>query len=260
MYLKKYQQDDFLCFVILLWMSPGLIFSQNLSKNVSHTNQQWIHYFLQAKVSEKWTLLADGSYRLREGFEAHALYLARVGVAYQLNNSVRLAAGFANLGTYGEENITRREYRPHQEVSIRNKFPRLDINHRFRLEERFFREAHPAPGEDPNNFNYRFRYQFLMNIPLVTFKASKSEKKLLLGIADEIFIQAGREIVYNVFDQNRVLISPTIQCNKSLSIALTYAYQFASQNAPNRYVHTDIYWLIIRHNIDLSPKHKHQKS
>lgn len=224
-------------------------------KTINRSNQQWLQYYAQMKLSEKWTLLADGGYRATDNFRETVQYIARAGLDYTINPSIHVSAGFANLGFYSSGKENKIEFRPYEELLIKNTFKKFDITHRLRVEERFFNPVINGNFKSPGTFNFRFRYFFMASIPLFNLSKKNVEEKILLNIGDEIFLNAGHEIVYNVFDQNRFIISPTLQFRKSFSVSFTWNSQFASTNTPATYNYTSVAWLQVRHKINFA----HQK-
>ena len=69
---------------------------------------------------------------------------------------------------------------------------------------------------------------------------------------DEIFINGGKDIVYNIFDQNRILIGPAFKLNDQFTFTFTYNGKYAALNLPSEFTYNHIFWLAIRHNLDLS--------
>ncbi len=72
-----------------------------------------------------------------------------------------------------------------------------------------------------------------------------------MNIGDEIFINAGKEIIYNRFDNNRILVGSTFQINKNLNLSFIYNYQLGQRNNKAAYEHSDIFWLGINQIISL---------
>jgi hypothetical protein len=163
------------------------------------------------------------------------------------------------LGFYSSGDLIKTEYRPYQEIGVTNEFNKIGLSHRLRIEERFFKKLNTDPFEDANSFNFRFRYMFMVGIPLVQF-SSNPGSELSLNLGDEIFINAGADIVNNVFDQNRLLISPTYRLNEQFSFALTYNYIFAGTPQAGQYASLQVFWLQIKQNLDFRRKSKVDKN
>ncbi len=227
-------------------------------KTINRSNQQWLQYYAQMKLSKKWTFLADGGYRAIDNFQESVQYIARAGLDYTINPSIHVSFGFANLGFYSSGKKNKIEFRSYEELLVKNTFKKFGITHRFRVEERFFNPVVDGNIKSPGTFNFRFRYFFMASIPLFTLSKKNADKKILLNIGDEIFLNAGHEIVYNVFDQNRFIISPTLQFSKNFSISFTWNSQFASTTTQATYNYASVAWLQVRHRINFAHK-KHIK-
>lgn len=247
MFLKTY------CILLSLLFGITLKLSGQ-EKNISRGNQQWFQYYNQTKLAPNWTLLLDGGYRLKDELSQRAQYIGRLGISYQTSGKLNLALGIAHLGVYQMARLDRLEYRPFQELSLKNDFTHQSLSHRFRLEERFFTKRAVNGSAAGHSFNVRFRYRLAWNIPLFRLSNAHPERHFALNLADEIFLNAGEDIVYNIFDQNRLQLGISIPLHEHLSLSLSYNSQFTALNAPATYNHTNIYWLGINHKMDLSKK------
>lgn len=217
------------------------------NKTVTHENQQWLQYYNETKLNKHWTLLVDASFRWKDGFNENSQFIARTGLGYSIKHNLKIGGGFAYSGFYTLDTLNRVEYRPHQELSL-SSGNKVKFNHRLRVEERFFN-----PLNNPNNsFNFRFRYSFAVSFTLFKLSTTNPESLFLLRINDEIFTNAGKETPNKTFDQNRFVVSPTFQLNKNLSISPTWNSQYASTATSGTYRQTNVFWLQIRHSLDLS--------
>ena len=238
-------------FIIIM---PSSVFSQTKSTKI--VSQEWIQYYATGTIAKNWMWSADAGYRYNELFGNPSQYLVRAALGYKVSNHLKVGTGFTHLGFYTSAKINKFEYRPYQEVALAEEFNHnLSIQHRFRIEERFFKnvvDGHVQPG---NLFNFRFRYQVIMNCMILKLSAANPKRALWLNIGDEIFINGGKEIAYNTFDQNRFLVGPALSINGNLNIGIIYNYQFAATMLPGHYVHTDVFWLTIKQNFDIG-KHK----
>ncbi|SDL29320.1 Protein of unknown function [Catalinimonas alkaloidigena] len=221
-------------------------------KDVVPSNQQWIQYYNQTKLSKQWTWMTDGGFRWRDQMRHPAQYVVRTGLGYRLHENIRVAAGMAHLGSYTNDRLRRIEWRPYQEIQSSHTYGRIDVVHRFRAEQRFLKTLALAEAPATHSFNHRLRYRLMVTVPLLKLSARRPYPKLVLDVGDELFINLGRNIVYTVFDQNRLLIGPTLQLHENLDLALTYNHQFASTTTPGRYNRDGILWLGVRHKLDLT--------
>ena len=220
-------------------------------KNVTKGNQQWMHYYNQTKLSDKWSLLIDGGFRWKQGLLKRSQYLIRAAGGYNLFPGIRVAVGLAHLGTYTDLDVTIVEYRPYQELRVKSTLSVLGLNQRLRIEQRFI-EATSNNDQQIDRFNWRFRYYIGLSVPIVKQFRNHHEMELNLNIGDEIFINGGKDIVYNIFDQNRILIGPAFKLNDQFTFTFTYNGKYAALNLPSEFTYNHIFWLAIRHNLDLS--------
>lgn len=223
-------------------------------KEVLRENQQWVQYYGQLQFKEEWVWFFDGGFRWSDAFQEKSQYIVRSGIGYQLGKDMRISAGVATLGMYRADRLDRIEIRPYQDFNLNQSFGNIKSQHRFRLEERFFKKVEEGEVRNGHTFNFRFRYSLMFNVPVAKLQALGPEARLLLSVGDEIFINAGKEIVYNVFDQNRILIGPTLQLNNRLSLNCLYQSQFRSTSSPGKYGQLDILWVSIRQNFQAQPK------
>jgi len=152
---------------------------------------------------------------------------------------------------YENETLRRIEHRPLQELNIRNEACKVIFTQRLRVEERFFEPVSSDHAEPFNYFNWRFRYKIMIDIPLFSFSPDNPDYRLSLGVGDEIFINAGKRIIHNQFDQNWFLISPTAHLGGDLNVAVTWSNQYSSTATPGRFIHAQVIWLQVRQQFDL---------
>jgi hypothetical protein len=241
----------FLIFFICIYLKQDVISQQ---KNISFSDQQWFQYFLDIRVAKKWTIFSNFGVRSKEGFTHPHQHVIFTGITYKLNDEIRFYQGFTHLGIYKNDVLSKVEFRPFQEFRSKHKYGITSIVNRMRVEERFFKTIVNNVLQDGYSFNFRFRYLFLLNIKLFNFAPKKNNSALLLSLGDEIFLNAGTNIVYNVFDQNRLLLGVIFKLHENLSILLTYDHQLITSNVPNSYRENSIIWLRIRQKIDVRKK------
>lgn len=223
-------------------------------KQILTSNQIWLQSYHEGQISEKWTVLLDGGFRWRDGFDNKSAYIIRGGMGYSFSSKMRVSGGLAYQGVYALERIVRHEYRPHQEILHKSTWGKVKISNRLRIEERFFKDK--ILDAATVDFNFRFRYALMVSIPVANLSSENPSRKILLNVGDEIFLNAGNEVSDRVFDQNRLIFSPTLQWSENLSISLTYNSQYASTVLPDNFLQSRVYWLQIRHNLDFRDSSK----
>ncbi|UKB82265.1 DUF2490 domain-containing protein [Chryseobacterium sp. MEBOG06] len=173
----------------------------------------WYMYFGNNKISKKLNWHNEIQYRNFDGIGDLEQLLVRTGIGYDLtenNNNVLLGYGFILSQPYvnGEkkENI---EHRIFQQYITKQKFGRFNIQHRYRLEERFLED----------DFRMRFRYMLGFNIPIT--QKEMLPKTLYASVYNEIFLHFNSP----VFDRNRVYGALGYVINKNMRIEAGYMNQ-----------------------------------
>lgn len=173
----------------------------------------WYMYFGNNKISKKLNFHNEIQYRNFDGIGDLEQLLIRTGIGYDLtenNNNVLLGYGFILSQPYingdKSENV---EHRIFQQYISKQKFGRFNLQHRYRLEERFLQE----------DFRMRFRYFLGFNIPI-------NNKEM---IPNTWYISAYNEIFLHldspVFDRNRVFGALGFVISKNMRIEAGYMNQ-----------------------------------
>ena len=80
------------------------------------------------------------------------------------------------------------------------------------------------------------------------------QNKLIVKIKDEVTLNAGRKIVKNVFDQNRVYLALNYQFNKALAMEIGYMNWYQQRSSGVDFYSRDIFRFSLFHKISLKPK------
>jgi Protein of unknown function (DUF2490) len=206
-------------------ISPGLA-----QDRVSTTNAHaWFNYFGDHPLSNRWELHLEGQWRRHDlGLQWQQLLL-RPGVNYEVNENLILTAGYAFVDTfqYGDYPTAYRfpEHRLFEQILLKHKAGSVDIQHRYRLEQRYLGERSDPAIERIDGWRYENRFRYLMraNIPIT------SNKKHYLGIYDEFFINFGRNVAANIFDQNRAYVALGLPIARGTKLEIGYMLQTIQQ-------------------------------
>ncbi|MDQ0594915.1 hypothetical protein QFZ37_003284 [Chryseobacterium ginsenosidimutans] len=173
----------------------------------------WYMYFGNNKISKKLNLHNEIQYRNFDGIGDLEQLLVRAGIGYDLtenNNNILLGYGFILSRPYiNSEKTENIEHRIFQQYITKQKFGRFNIQHRYRLEERFLEE----------DFRMRFRYFLGLNIPITN--KEMLPKTLYVSAYNEIFLHFDSP----VFDRNRVYGALGYVINKNMRIEAGYMNQ-----------------------------------
>ena len=222
-------------FVILFvgGLSPAR--AQPLARVTAPQQHVWYNYFGNHPVSKRWGLHLEGQWR-REGFGQQAMQLLlRPGVNFYLTPNVTLTGGYGFIQThqYGEYPAVAAfpEHRFWQQALMRQKLgTRAVMQHRYRLEQRNIGQMQVVPGQEPRRdswrYENRFRYMARVDFPL-TRKNERTD--LYLCVFDEMFVNFGRNVSANVFDQNRAYLALGKQMSGAMRMEVGYMNQVLQQ-------------------------------
>jgi len=226
-------------------------FSQ--SKEFENREQLWLAYFNQSRFSRHHGLWLDLHLRLTNDFVKDVgITIARAGYTYYLSDPVRLTAGYAYATQYSDTGPDVPEHRFWQQVQWFEKKPSLNLMQWFRVEERYRTKVEAGELTDEYLFNWRFRYNFSMTIPLKGKFVAPGIPFIFLN--DEIHINAGKNIVYNYFDQNRLFLGLGYQFTTHVNAQLGYMYVFQQLPSGNTYLNINAIRLFVFHNMDFRGK------
>ncbi|SDQ78954.1 Protein of unknown function [Flagellimonas zhangzhouensis] len=251
--LLKQTQTAHITILTLCFFNMALLFSQE--KEIIKRGEQWLQYNNTVLLSEHWSVFGNAGARWRDGFESFSVFFGRVGGRFVLTDHVRVASGFTYVELISNGDRRLAEFRPYEELLVvPTAGKKFGLSHRFRFEQRFFNPIVDDKIQSDNTFAVRFRYALSTKIPIAKLSKDNPDFKLSLGISDEVMLNAGKNVVYNVFDKNRFVITSTVQFSKWMSVALAWNDQFFNTSSAGQYVHTHALWLHVSHTINLSKK------
>ena len=214
----KYKKSHIILTVVCLWFSIPAIAQKNDVGN-------WFIYFGNQKINKRWIWHNELQYRNYNFIGDLNQLLLRTGIGYNLtenNNNILLGYGFINTQKYlpnSKEKIGTNEHRIFQQFITRQSFNKVFIQHRYRIEERFF----------SNDFQMRFRYFLGINIPINKPRIEKNA--YYLSAYNEIFINAQQ----NIFDRNRLYGAIGYVFNKNIKMEAGYMAQTVESSNRNQF-------------------------
>jgi hypothetical protein len=242
--------------VLFLLIIINTIFAQ---KEITKQNLVWYGLFTILEFNDKWYFQNEIQERHFVNPAAQHQFIIRSHMHRMLGNtgwetSVGASVFFQNPNDPNAAvKLTVPELRPHLEFAYKQKLDKVIFDHRFRGEARFFHNVNSERTELEDGFeysNYRFRYKLQATIPI--FKINEY-RALKIKVYDEFFINAGSEIVTNVFDQNRVYAGLNYDILKNISFEVGYLNWF--QHQPNgNFFNRDILRFTVFHKLNLRKK------
>lgn len=192
---------------LVLILNP--FFAQNRISN--HNNIGWYAYNGTFKLDSKFSIHTEYQWRRNGYITTWQQSLLRLGINYQANPNLQLRLGYAWAETfpYGEiplngmgKDFT--EHRIYEMATVTDKIGKIDLSHRFMLEQRWVGRYSNAnlTSEDQYPFMNRARYMIRLQMPLKG--NSIAAKTPYVAVYDEVMIGFGKNVGENIFDQNRI--------------------------------------------------------
>jgi hypothetical protein len=238
----------FFCF----WTFNGL--HAQTQKQTEQVEQIWIGCFNQTRFSKRWGAWLDVQLRTKDHFtDSLSQFLLRPGVTYYIDDKTKLTLGYAFINHFPADShpdISQPEHRIWQQVQWHTNYKKLRTMQWFRLEERFRRKIKDADElAEGYNFNFRIRYNFLIQGPLTRKLYDKGALNWVFN--DELHINFGKEIVYNYFDQNRLFLGFNYYLTKHNTLQFGYMNLFQQLSAGNKYKMIHTARVFFFHNLNL---------
>ncbi len=219
-------------FFIFLCTTYTVVSAQN-DRVTDDNNVNWLQTFATVRINQSFDWVADVQWRRTQGLSERQQLLLRSALQYRFNNQGSLAAGYAWIETYpyGDfpiaANGTFPERRIHQQVLIKQSLNKLSISQRFRTEQRWLGRIAPNSSGKVEDwvFSHRFRYHLRLQRQLT----DSSRIPFYVSVADEVFVNAGKNVGVNIFDQNRLQLLFGIKLKAQLGIELGYIKQTVQQ-------------------------------
>jgi len=241
-----------ICFISLLILFAVGCYGQTPAKVIHNREQTWLGYFNQTRFSNKWGMWVDVHYRMTDNFAGRPFqFLLRPAITYFIKDNLRVNAGYTLAEHFPAKglNTTRTEHRAWQQVWWNQKYPRLTTLQWLRLEQRFNEKIVNDVRAGGYTYSFRTRYNFALFVPLKGHELVA--KTPFLAINNEVFLNFGKNIVYNTFDQNRLFVGFGYQFTSHLNAQLGYMNVYQQEASGNSYFSTHAIRLFVFHSLDL---------
>jgi hypothetical protein len=217
-------------FIILLLGNNTLV-AQNNRIN-THNTIAWIGNFATIPLHKKWSLHAEYQWRRVDVLNNWQQGLLRLGINYQARPTILIRAGYALAETfaYGEYPINGfgkafTEHRTYQMLQLTQRESKVEINHRFMLEQRFVGKYNSAVANTEDEYPLLHRMRYLVRATLPLGAKNTTSIKPYLSAYNEVFVGFGKNVNANVFDQNRTSVLVGYKINKAIKVEAGYLNQ-----------------------------------
>ncbi|MBK7127932.1 MAG: DUF2490 domain-containing protein [Crocinitomicaceae bacterium] len=246
---------NWLCFNYKIYSLVFFFMITNFSlhgQSNTHSNQQWVQYYAQKKISDKFSLGGDVGFRWRNWMNEPAQYIARVSCWYKLNSGLKLGGGVVHSGFFAQDlandtYFSSSEFRPYQEIGYDMKKEKFVVNFRYRLEERWFTQFSIF---DQKSHTFLLRNRLAANAQFKLFNISENkETSLWWLIGNELFLNWITPDATGAYDQNRIMTGPVLKFSENLSLQCIYNLQITSSKLTNaNHMFTHVIWASVRHS------------
>lgn len=192
---------------------PFLGYTQDFKEHISSFNMTSFTY----KHNEHWSAYTELQMRAMEDYMEPNYYEVKGGVGYNINKDNQALIGVGRYGTYKNSVFSQREYRLWLQYTFSQNINKLELDHRFRLEKRFFY----FPQTEKNSNDERYRYRLSATLPLNADKVK--EGTLYANAFEELFVGPRNSDVF--FKRNRLFTGFGYQVNSFANALLGYMWQ-----------------------------------
>jgi hypothetical protein len=217
----------------------------NAQKLIDDQLHGWVVYQGNHKLNSKFDLHTEYQWRRADGFNDWQQSLARVGLDYKLNPNCTISGGYGWIISYpyGSQPIASQtnENRLWQQVNLKAQYGAIQIQHRYRLEQRFIDTI----------FRQRIRYRAQCIIPLQKTYLEQG-KGLFMNVNDEVFLGFGKGIGKNILDQNRFIAAVGYKFSPKMNIQMGYLNQFVIKSNGIQMERNHTLWTSVVYNLDFS--------
>lgn len=221
-------------------------------KQISSSSGVWLGFYTKYHFNDKWAYYGEYHVRKRNGFDDMAQVYLRFGATYTVKRYLDVTVGFVHpfywAPNQDDANVDRivPQYRLWQQAVLATPFEHIKLYHQLRMEQRWRRDY--VKGS-PFKLTHRFRYKMTVYVPLN--KPAFENHTLFLSLYNEIFIQAGKSIVYNHLEDNRAFAGIGYNLNEQFQIQGGYMFSFRHKGSPFDYEKRHIFRLSLYHHMDL---------
>ncbi len=169
----------------------------------------WTTYFGNHRIAEKYSIFLELQVNDYQFFQNFNQFWGFLGLNYNINENTSVQAGYAYFYTDPSFRELPNEFyltenRIYEQLVTNGKIGSFNLNHRYRLEQRFFTD------DGVTETRHRIRYRIL-----VTRKISGP---LFAQVFDEVFINFQQP----TFDQNRIFVGFGYRFTNNFNVRLGY--------------------------------------
>ncbi len=209
----------------LLSLLLVVFISSNVNAQKSEVGN-WFLYFGNQKINNRWNFHNEVQYRNYNFAGDLEQLLLRTGIGYNLsenNNNILLGYAYIHSEPYiagTDDKLETDEHRIFQQFITKQQFGRVNIQHRYRFEQRFIED----------DYKMRLRYFLSLNVPI---NKKEMEKNAIYASAyNEIFINTEGP---TYFDRDRIYGGIGFCFNKNFKVEAGVMSQILSNSSRTQF-------------------------
>ncbi len=229
--------------------------SKPTSKTITNDYGLWLGYYQKFRFKKR--MFYYGEYHIRRrnfAADMNKLYL-RYGITYLLTKQAELTFGIATPINFAQEPVAEDqdpyflEFRFWEQALFVLPVLTSKTYHQIRFEQRWKRKFEK---DSKYKLTFRWRYKFTIYIPLNNRHLEPGT--VFFSFYDEIFLQSGQSIVYNIFEDNRMFIGLGYLIRRGLQVQAGYLWNFHHNGSPYEYENENILRVALYHDVDFWSK------
>jgi len=217
--------------VATIFLGVPFCAGQSPAQHITDTNAvSWLMYAGHHPTAAHW-----GVFTYIHAGRAHFLtvwqqLVIRTAATYRFSPHVQVAAGYVwtRTGRYGDFPAPKPylAHRAYEQLVLKQEFKHLDIEHRYRVEQRWLQNF---TSGDAYSWGYdnRFRYQLKGTLPIS--KAGDEGQRWHLFGAGEVLLHSGPNHGPDIFNQTRALGGIGYRFSMQNKIEFAYQHQYLAQ-------------------------------
>lgn len=222
-------------------------------------SELWNGVYTKYRIGEK--LFYYGEYHLRtrdQLIKNMAQVYLRFGMSYIVNKNLEITGGIVTPFYWAPPEYSNQDlsfdkivnqFRFWQQALFILPIGKAKLYHQIRTEQRWRRDYLVGAEFD---LTYRWRYKIASYIPLNSYKFQSGT--FFLSVYNEVFIQTGKTVIRNPFEDNRAFLGMGYIFNESIQVQVGYAKSWQQRASGINYTNRDLVRISIYHNLDLTRK------
>lgn len=254
----------FFCIVVVLGIASAIsptLAQESLptERNTTSRSELWTGLYTKYRVGKKLYYYGEYHFRTRDQLVQNiAQVYLRFGMSYIIDKSLEVTAGIVTPLYWAPPEFDNVEepfdnvvpqFRLWQQMLFVQSISKAKIYHQIRTEQRWRRDW---LVDSPFKLTFRWRYKLATYIPLNSYKLQKGT--VFASLNNEIFIQSGRTIILNPFEENRTFLGLGYILNENLQFQTGYTFSYQQRPSGNDFINRGLVRIAIYHNLDFTKR------